>query len=85
MCFLQDGQFALSYIGPTLWNKTSDKFKRTNNLNAFKHNLKRYFLNVLKNYLFSFSTISILILSMDFNFEEHFFFADGPQRKYKLI
>ena len=43
------GQLALSYIGPTFWNKTPDKFKHTKNLNTFKHNLKKYFLNELKN------------------------------------
>ena len=31
--------FALSYIGPTFWNKTRKTRKRTNNLNTFKHNL----------------------------------------------
>ena len=43
------GQLALSYIGPTFWNKTPDTLKRTKNLNTFKHNLKKYFLNELKN------------------------------------
>ena len=43
------GQLALSYIGPTFWNKTPDTLKRTKNLNNFKHNLKKYFLNELKN------------------------------------
>ena len=42
------GQLALPYIDPTFWNKTPDKFKRTKNLNTFKHNLKIYFLNELK-------------------------------------
>ena len=37
-------QLVLSYIGPTFWNKTSDKLKRTKNLNTFKHNLKKMFL-----------------------------------------
>ena len=43
-------QRALSYIGPTFWNKTPDTLKRTKNLNTFKHNLEKYFLNGLKNY-----------------------------------
>ena len=43
------GQLALLYIGPTFWNKTSDTLKSTKNLNTFKHNLKKYFLNELKN------------------------------------
>ena len=43
------GQIPLSYIGPTFWNKTPDTFKHTKNLNTFKPNLKKYFLNELKN------------------------------------
>ena len=43
------GQLALSYIGPAFWNKTPYTLKRTKNLNTFKHNLKNYFLNELKN------------------------------------
>ena len=43
------GQLALSYIGPTFWNKTPGTLERTKNLNTFKHNLKKYFLNELKN------------------------------------
>ena len=41
------GQIVLSYIGPTIWNKTPDLLKRTNNLNTFKHNLKEYYLKEL--------------------------------------
>ena len=41
-------QFALSYIGRTFWNKTSDTLKHTKNFNIFKHNLEKYFFNKLK-------------------------------------
>ena len=41
------GQNALSFIGPTLWNKVPEKIKRTANLNTFKHNLKKHFLKEL--------------------------------------
>ena len=41
------GQIVLSYIGPTIWNKTPDLLKRTNNLNTFKHNLKEQYLKEL--------------------------------------
>ena len=44
-----NGQLALSYTGPTFWNKTPGTFKRTKNLDTFKHNLKKYLLNELKN------------------------------------
>ena len=43
------GQVTLSYIGPTIWSKTCDMLKRTNNLNTFKHNLKDHYLKKLKN------------------------------------
>ena len=42
-------QYALSYIGPTFWNKTPDTLKRSNNLNTFKHNFKKYIIKELKN------------------------------------
>ena len=42
-------QMALSYIGPTIRSKTPDLFKRANNLNTFKHNLKKHYLKELKN------------------------------------
>ena len=42
-------QFALSYIGQTFWNKTPDTLKPTKNFNTFKHNLKKYFSDELKN------------------------------------
>ena len=45
-----NGQFALSYITPTFWDKTPETLKSTKNLNTFKHNLKKHFLNELKNY-----------------------------------
>ena len=43
------GQMALSYIGPTIWSKTPDTLKQKENLNMFKHNLKKH-LKELKNY-----------------------------------
>ena len=36
------GQNALSFIGPALW-----KIKRITNLNVFKHNLKKHYLEEL--------------------------------------
>ena len=41
------GQNALSFISPTLWNKIPNEIKRTTNLNAFKHNLKKHYLKEL--------------------------------------
>ena len=39
----------MSILVQPFWNKTPDTLKRTKNLNTFKHNLKKYFLNELKN------------------------------------
>ena len=41
------GQNALSFIGLALWNKVPEEIKRTTNLNAFKHNLKKHYLKEL--------------------------------------
>ena len=43
------GQLALSYIGPNFLNKTPNALKHTKSLNTLKDNLKKYFLNELKN------------------------------------
>ena len=62
-----NGQHALSYIGPTFWNKTTDTLKHSKNLDTFKHNFKKFILKKLKNsnnffkISFQFLTISILI------------------------
>ena len=61
-----NGQFALPYIGPNFWKKAPGTPKRTNNIDTFKHNLKKYSLNEIRSpisffNLVSFSTINILI------------------------
>ena len=45
--FRKTGQNALSFNGPALWNKIPEEIKRTTNLNAFKHNLKKHYLKEL--------------------------------------
>ena len=40
-------QLTLSYIGPSFWNKALVTIKHTNNLNIFKHNLKKCFSDEL--------------------------------------
>ena len=42
------GQNALSFIGPSIWNKTPEVLKITNSINTFKHNFKKYYLTQLK-------------------------------------
>ena len=49
-----NGQRALSYIGPTFWNKTPDTLKHSNNLNTLKQNFKKYILKELKHSNISF-------------------------------
>ena len=37
------GQNALSFTGPSIWNKTPEVLKKnTKNINTFQHNLKKY-------------------------------------------
>ena len=43
------GQKGLSYIGPAIWNWIPDIFKKTRNLNTFKHKMLHYHLNDLSN------------------------------------
>ena len=38
------GLNSLSYVGPSYWNKLSGFLKQSDNLNTFKHNLKKNFL-----------------------------------------
>ena len=46
-CKTNTGQNALPFIGPALWNKVPDEIKRTANLHASKHNLKKHYLKEL--------------------------------------
>ena len=36
------GQNALSFIGPSMWNKTPEFLKKNSSINTCKHNLKKY-------------------------------------------
>ena len=38
-------QKAISFIGPSFWNQIPETLKKTDNLNTFKHNLKKHFFN----------------------------------------
>ena len=40
---------SLSFLGPSKWNKLSKKKKKCNNINTFKHDLKRLYLAQLAN------------------------------------
>ena len=38
-------QNALSFISPSFWNQISETLKEIDNLNTFKHNLKKHLFN----------------------------------------
>ena len=40
-CKTNEAIWALSYIGPSLWNKLDKSLKTSVSLNAFKHNFKK--------------------------------------------
>ena len=42
------GQNALSFIDPSIWNKTPEVLKKTNTINTFKHDFKKYSLTQFK-------------------------------------
>ena len=54
-------QKALSFIGPSFWNKIPETLKKTDNLNTFKHNLKKYFFNRMTRFLLTLPLLSILL------------------------
>ena len=56
------GQKALSFIGPSFWNQIPETLKKTDNLNTFKHNLKKHFFNQVTWFLLTLPLLSILLL-----------------------
>ena len=42
---IDTGQKALSFIDPSFWNQIPETLKKTDNLNTFKHNLKKHFFS----------------------------------------
>ena len=43
------GQNSLSFLGPSKWNKLPESTKKYNNINTFKHNLKKLYLAQFAN------------------------------------
>ena len=41
-------QKCLSYLGPFIWNGLPDDVKMSNNVNTFKHKVKKSFLTLLQ-------------------------------------
>ena len=43
------GQKSLSYVAPCIWNKLPDFLKTTENVNTFKHRVKKHFFRRMNN------------------------------------
>ena len=48
-CKRTAGQNSLSFLGPTKWNQLPEFTKTYNNINTFKHNLKKLYLEQIAN------------------------------------
>ena len=55
------GQKTLSFIGPSFWNQIPETLKKTDNLNTFKHNLKKHFFNQMTWFLLTLPLLLILL------------------------
>ena len=55
------GQKAFSFIGSSFWNQIPETLKKTDNLNAFKHNLKKHFFNQMAWFLMRLPLLLILL------------------------
>ena len=43
------GQKSLSYVAPSIWNKLPDFLKTTDNVNTYKHRVKKHFFQRMNN------------------------------------
>ena len=43
------GQRCLSYVAPNIWNKLPDFLKTTDNVNTYKHRVKKHFFQRMNN------------------------------------
>ena len=43
------GQKSISYVAPSLWDKLPDFSKTTNNVNTYKHRVKKHFFQRMNN------------------------------------
>ena len=65
------GQHCISFLAPAVWNIFPNELKRCTNLNTFKHKIKEYFLNKIKqkdndiylyDYILAFTTANAFFL-----------------------
>ena len=54
------GQKSLYFIGPSFWNQMPETLKKSDNLNIFKHNLKKHFFQS-NDFIFTDINIDIVI------------------------
>ena len=43
------GQKSISYVAPFIWNKLPDFLKTIENVNTFKHRVKKHFFRIMNN------------------------------------
>ena len=53
------GQKTITYIGPFIWNSLPDSTKKANNLNTFKHNVKKHYLTWITHNVFMWICVSV--------------------------
>ena len=58
------GQKSLSFIVPSFWNQMPETLKKSDNLNTFKHNLKRHF----------FQSNDLIFIDININIVIYFYF-----------
>ena len=46
---INHGQKSLSYMAPSIWNKLLDFLKTTDNVNTYKHRVKKHFFQRMNN------------------------------------
>ena len=55
------GQKTISYIGPSIWNSLPYSTTKANNLNTFKHNVKKHYLTWITHNVFMWICPSVFI------------------------
>ena len=55
------GQKTISYIGPSIWNSLPYSTTKANNLNTFKHNVKKHYLTWIAHNVFMWICPSVFI------------------------
>ena len=59
------GQKASYFIGPSFWNQITETLKKTDNLNTFKHNLKKHFFNQMTWFLLTLPSLLLIFININ--------------------